>query len=54
MSTVGRLRTYLTISAFLSGVTLGILAYRRGPSPGLFGWGLGGSWVAWFLGRRDF
>jgi len=53
VSAVGRVRTYLTISAFL-GVTLSILAYRRGPSPGLFGWGLGGSWVAWFFGRREF
>ncbi len=48
-----RIRTYLMISALVSGVTLGILAYRRGPGSSGFPWLLGGSWFGWMIGRRD-
>ncbi|KAF8339972.1 mitochondrial Rho GTPase [Cantharellus anzutake] len=48
-----RIRSYLTMTAIISGVTLGILAYRRGPSPLGVSWFLGGSWFGWVIGRRD-
>lgn len=53
VTTGARIRTYLTFSALLSGVTLGVLIYRRGPGPGGFWAGLGGHWLGWASGRRE-
>jgi F0F1-type ATP synthase assembly protein I len=46
-----RLRTYLTFSAILSGITFGILLYRRAGSGPISL--LGGPWVGWIGGRRE-
>ncbi|KAI0056103.1 mitochondrial Rho 1 [Artomyces pyxidatus] len=54
LSSAGRLRTYFVFSAFVGGLSAGlVVAYRTLLRPGGPVGGFGGQWVGWLLGRRD-